>query len=66
MADPGDTILFPAGGGRVSPAAVRRFQLVISRFPCYGGYPGHNRPVQPLTGRVISVPGCPTTEQLWE
>ena len=46
MADPGEKILFPADGGRVSPAAVRRFQLVISRFPCYGGYPADNRPVR--------------------
>ena len=41
--------------GHVSPAAVRRFHFVISRFPHYGGYPNNNRPVQPLHGRVISL-----------
>ena len=41
-------------GGHASPAAVRRFHFVISRFPHYGGYPNNNRPVQPLHGRVIS------------
>lgn len=41
-------------GGHASPAAVRRFHFVISRFPHYGGYPNNNRPVRPLHGRVIS------------
>lgn len=45
-------------GGHVSPAAVRRFHHVISRFPRYGGYPSNNRPVLPLNGRVISFQGC--------
>ena len=45
-------------GGHVSPAAVRRFHFVISRFPFYGGYPNNNRPVQPLNGRVISFQSC--------
>jgi carbonic anhydrase len=45
-------------GGHVSPAAVRRFHFVISRFPNYGGYPNNNRPVQPLNGRVISFQDC--------
>jgi carbonic anhydrase len=47
-----------ADGGHVSPAAVRRFHFVISRFPHYGGYPNNNRPVQPLNGRVIGFRGA--------
>jgi len=44
-----------ADGGGVSERAVARFHRVIARFPYYDGYPNNNRPVLPLTGRVIKL-----------
>jgi carbonic anhydrase len=42
-----------ASGGQVSNAAVTRSHQLIAQFPNYNGYPNTNRPVQPLSGRVI-------------